>query len=506
MSIIRTATARNPLRASLLTRHRSHKPNHPSPVTQTNYLRFSWQGDELLALVKGCSINRQQLEWPSQQQRQFKWPPQRPLSSPQPIQMQPQQWQPQYIQMQEQLQKKVQKQRKPRSKRLRRWFVLMSVIMLFAVVLSSQANGQFGAVTADIMRAVLGPTITAQIESWFLGVSDTLHQAQSNLSGQQVNPPWTVQPLPTASASALPTSTPLTPMPLVRVVPSITPSLAGEGVWITEGYTAPLSNFPLVAKTFIRPDSVRPYAIVTLLQFDMRFIGLHMVAGTSEPGGSRGVSGPGVIPITDQKANTLLAAFNGGFKYADGQYGMQANGTVYVPPQPSAATIAVTKEGQIILGAWGVDPRLNSRNSDLVAWRQNAALLIDHGVINSLATDGAAWGGTILNRAYTWRSGIGITAQGTLLYAAGDSLSALTLGQALHAAGAVMAMQTDINPFWVRAFLYNWDSHGILQITKLNPGMQGSGTEYLYGTARDFFYLTRVLPKLPPKSGTMSAS
>ena len=63
-----------------------------------------------------------------------------------------------------------------------------------------------------------------------------------------------------------------------------------------------------------------------------------------------------------------------------------------------------------------------------MAWRQNAALLIDKGVINPLTQDGAAWGGTVLNSSYTWRSGIGITAQGTLIYAAGNALTALTLG------------------------------------------------------------------------------
>jgi hypothetical protein len=115
-----------------------------------------------------------------------------------------------------------------------------------------------------------------------------------------------------------------------------------------------------------------------------------------------------------------------------------------------------------------------------------------------LTQDGAAWGGTILNSVYTWRSGIGITDHGTLIYAAGSSLTALTLGEALHAAGTVMAMQTDINPFWVRAFLYNRDAHGMLNIVRLNPAMYGTGTEYLYGTQRDFFYLTRFTPPPPP--------
>lgn len=138
-----------------------------------------------------------------------------------------------------------------------------------------------------------------------------------------------------------------------------------------------------------------------------------MVAGANQPGDPLGNYGTGVIPSADQNGNSLLAVLNGGFKYADGQYGMAAQGVVYVPPQPGAATLAVTKEGRVLLGAWGADPLLTKTNADLAAWRQNGALLINNGVINPLTQDGAAWGGTILNRAYTWRSGIGITAKHT---------------------------------------------------------------------------------------------
>ncbi len=387
------------------------------------------------------------------------------------------------------------KQRKPRRKKLRRLLVILSILTILSGLLCSQLNGQFGAQFADIMRSVLGPTVTAQIESWFLGVSDTAHHVQYQLSGQQVSVPWTVP----HTNKITPSSSTLTAMPLVSLKPFITPSLPGEGTWLTAGLPASTSNLPpLVARTFIRPDPNHPYGIVTLLQFDTRFLALHMVAGTTQPGGPRGVYGPGRIATSDLKNNLLFAAFNGGFKYADGQYGMYVNGTTFVPPQNGAATIAITKEGQILLGAWGKDPGLTSGNTDLAAWRQNAALLIDNGVINPLTSDGASWGGTILNRAYTWRSGIGITASGSLIYAAGNALSALTLGQTMKAAGAVMAMQTDINPNWVRAFLYDRNASGSLQITKLNPSMQGSGTEYMYGTDRDFFYFTRIVPAPKP--------
>jgi len=282
----------------------------------------------------------------------------------------------------------------------------------------------------------------------------------------------------------------LRPMQLPPMSPIVAPALPGEGIWTTAGLPGP-DALPPLAKAFIRPDAARPYALVTLLQVDLRVARLHIVAGTAQPGGPRGLAGAGVIPRVDWSQDRLLATFNGGFKYADGAYGLMSGGTVYVPPVWGAATVALTSAGHVIMGSWGLDRRLTGANGGLTAWRQNGALLIDHGRIAPLTQDGAAWGLTILNRAYTWRSGIGLTRHGTLLYAAGDALSAATLAQALRAAGAVTALQLDINPFWVRAFTYGRDAAGQLVAAPLNPGMYGTGRDYLTGDARDFFYMTR---------------
>lgn len=390
------------------------------------------------------------------------------------------------------------KVRKARKKRVPLWLGVCSILTIIALVFLSQGNGTVGAWMADTLRAIVGPTMTAEIESWYLGLSNTSSQLQYQLGNNKTTAPWQVSvgASPTATRPAQST---LPAMTLTAIPPAINPALPGEGAWsVMSNAPAPYGYLPLDARAYIRPDPVHPYAIVTMLQFDPRFTLLHLVSGTIEPGGPRGMYGPGVVPRTDMQGNALLAAFNGGFKYADGQYGLMANGTIYVPPQPNAATIAITREGKIVLGAWGVDPLLNSLNKDLIAWRQNAALLINRGDINPLTHDGAAWGGTILNSAYTWRSALGITAQGSLVYAAGNGLTALTLGQAMKAAGVVMAMQTDINPFWVRAFLYNRNNNAPISVTKLNPQMQGTGYEYLNGTQRDFFYLTRFAPSKPP--------
>ncbi len=46
-----------------------------------------------------------------------------------------------------------------------------------------------------------------------------------------------------------------------------------------------------------------------------------------------------------------------------------------------------------------------------------------------------------------------------------------------------MAMQLDINPFWVRSFIYGRDAQGQLVAYALDPSMPGNGMEYLYGYA-----------------------
>lgn len=370
----------------------------------------------------------------------------------------------------------------------RRWWIASVSALLLVALLVSQLNGDFGAWLADVSRAVLGAQRTAQIESWFLTAEDDLHQAQYHLLGQKGTAPWRLSATtPRDQGSHAPRM-----MPLPAMTPLVQPAVPGEGIWTTDGLPLPAAGQPpFAAKAFLHPDPARPYAVVTMLQFDLRAVALHLVSGTSEPGGVLGYSGSGAVPATDRQGDTLVAAFNGGFKYADGHYGLMADGVVYVPPVAGAATLAITRQELVILGAWGSDPRLSLANTSLIAWRQNGALLLDHGQLNPLTSDGAAWGGVYLNRAYTWRSAIGLTDHGTLIYAAGDSLSAATLGRALQAAGAVMAMQTDINPKWVRAFTYQRSTTGTLQIAKLDPGMQGTGTEYFHGSARDFFYVTR---------------
>ena len=84
------------------------------------------------------------------------------------------------------------KQKKVRKKWVRRGVLVVTILTVIAVVFSSQGNGAVGAWTADTLRTVFGATVAAQIEGWYLGVSNTRQQLQYQLSNKQVAAPWKV--------------------------------------------------------------------------------------------------------------------------------------------------------------------------------------------------------------------------------------------------------------------------------------------------------------------------
>jgi hypothetical protein len=84
--------------------------------------------------------------------------------------------------------------------------------------------------------------------------------------------------------------------------------------------------------------------------------------------------------------------------------------------------------------------------------------------------------------AYTWRSALGVGAAGNLVYAGGPGLDARSLAQVLIQAGAVKAMELDINPQWVSFSYYTGPGSG----GDLIPGMFYGPSHWLSGSGRDF--------------------
>ncbi len=261
-------------------------------------------------------------------------------------------------------------------------------------------------------------------------------------------------------------------------------SQPGEGVWTTSNLPLGDQPQPPLWHTFFRPDPERPYARVELAWIDLGQTELNLVQGTVEPRPIDGIKGTGMIPLAVQKSGKLIAAWNGGFLTLHGAYGMMVNRRIIAPARDGFGVLAQYSDGSVRFGVWGRDIKMTP---DLVSFRQNGPILIDQGVLNEDAT--LNWGRAVSGETRIWRSGIGLTANGDLIYGLGDSLSAQTLGEAMRQAGAVEAIELDVNAWHAFFFTYELLPTGLVSAT-LTPTIPGPSQLYLTPYGRDFMYLT----------------
>ena len=92
---------------------------------------------------------------------------------------------------------------------------------------------------------------------------------------------------------------------------------------------------------------------------------------------------------------------------------------------------------------------------------------------------------------FTWRSGIGTTANGDLVYVAGRGLTLDVLAHAMAQAGIVTGMELDIHSPMVGFNLFPTASGAISGSgQRLLTSMPLAPDRYLIPDQRDFFYLT----------------
>jgi hypothetical protein len=186
--------------------------------------------------------------------------------------------------------------------------------------------------------------------------------------------------------------------------------------------------------------------------------------------------------VPAQLRGRLLATFNSGFKLQDNGGGFAAFGHLYAPLKDGQATLIRYRDGTANVVSWqgGPDPGPNVEFA-----RQNLPLILDGGRLNPNLGDGPQWGATLGNAIRVWRSGVGVDARGNIVYAAADGQTAQSLAQVLQRAGAVRAMELDINYEWVTFNFYGaWGAAGP---QKLLPSMTRDATRYLAPDDRDFF-------------------
>jgi hypothetical protein len=221
---------------------------------------------------------------------------------------------------------------------------------------------------------------------------------------------------------------------------------------------------------------------VSLMRFDQTLVHLTLHTGTLDGGEGGSVYG---ARISRREVHSLIAAFNGGFKLTYHDVGFRSARRVAAPLRPGLASIVTYTDGTSDIGAWraGV-PRAGEHVFSVL---QNQHLLVDHGrgAANLSSCIIACWGETIGARTVVARSGLGVRADGQLVWAAGEQLTPGGLAHALIAAGAQRAIELDINPDWVAGYLYPHHPSGPTAVPVL-PEQHGIAGAMLEADPRDF--------------------
>lgn len=262
--------------------------------------------------------------------------------------------------------------------------------------------------------------------------------------------------------------------------PLVTPKLDGEGNFKT---VVTIHDQPAIQIAYLRPDDKHTSYLAGVAWMSGSLLEFVQHPGFSDPGHMELWSQPAMIP-TSQRSG-LVATFNGGFKIKNSRGGFYADGHTAGTMVKGAASLVVYSDGHSDIIAWpGTQP-----GPDIVSVRQNLTLLINKGEIapnldkNVLAN----WGWTIKNAYFVWRTGIGVTASGDFVFVAGNALSIQSLANLLQRAGAVRAMELDINAEWIS---YMWYTPGATAQTPVPNKLLDfarPADRYFKPTSRDFF-------------------
>jgi hypothetical protein len=273
-------------------------------------------------------------------------------------------------------------------------------------------------------------------------------------------PPRSSAPTPRSSAPSPPAGAPphearggqIGMQPAIP--PVATPGLPGEGVYTPK---VMVRGRPALQVALLRPDQTHTSYLSGVAWMSGDLLRFVQHPGSTDPGPVAPWGQPATV-AADARLG-LAATFNSGFKIRDSRGAFYQNGQTVGRFRTGAASLVIDDQGRISIGAWGRDVTLTPHVTSV---RQNLELLVDGGRLSTgIGGDSrAGWGATVGSATFVWRSGIGVTAGGDVVFAAGDALSARSLAVLLQRAGAVRAMELDINKAWVSFMWYSPSTSG----------------------------------------------
>jgi hypothetical protein len=359
-------------------------------------------------------------------------------------------------------------------RRARRILLLAAIACLLPAGISyvramgEKHNVDLGVRSVEWLRQNGGNSLVSQIENWYYTLT----------APEKGGPPLHSLPqVGVASASEGPgAGTSLYRPPNVK--PLIHPPLPGEGVWKKAAANA--GARPPVLLTTFRSDPEYPQLVAGVAWIDSSRSRLAYMPGLDEPPPPLPHRGPAEVP--EAKRGRLVATFNGGFPLETSNAGLIYRGHIKEAMVNGIATVVEYRDGRVDVVPWS-----HGSGAPANVWfaKQNLPPIIEAGRLSPKLSDGPEWGETVNNAVRVWRSGLGVDNHGNLLYAAADSQTVESLAKILQRAGAVRALELDINEDWTSFISYRHPGAG--EPSNLLPEMLRPPERYLTPDERDFF-------------------
>ena len=333
----------------------------------------------------------------------------------------------------------------------------------------------------SISTALLAPgtdPLSARLAEWgrnhYLGfVVTALENAQYDINKPKVGGTLDSSASQTLAQSAV---------QYAKTVPTlVSPALPGEGDLKT---VESIHGIPLIQVGYLRPDRQHTSYLAGVAIMNGSLLRFEQHAGFSEPGKLQKLGSTDVLQGSQLQG--LVATFNSAFKVKDSLGGYYQNGVTIKPLVAGKASLVIYSDGHLDIGSWGTEATMNQNVRSV---RQNLSLLIDNGRespdLNKSVL--AKWGWTVKNAHFVWRSGIGVDASGNVIYVAGNSLSVQSLADLLKTAGAVRAMELDINAQWISYMWYKISHTNSNLVPFKLVTFDRPANRYLSPSSRDFF-------------------
>ena len=283
----------------------------------------------------------------------------------------------------------------------------------------------------------------------------------------------------TVPGATPPTTTTTIPAKPADLSSQLLPALPGEGKWQA---IMRVRTKPIVYATSIRPLWCFGSVVATMATYDPTRVHAAMFNGTEMPGGKGWTNGSKIRGVA---LKSLIASFNGGFRFEHEPGGYVTEGKTVRKMRKGYATFAIAQDGTSTVGVWG------DTITDEGSWsslRQNLPPLVHNGKSVYANYPKVDWGQDFGNKVYNFRSAVCLRNDGLMMFVAVGKVNIGMLADTLVVLGCKTGMELDINGEWPYFAVYS-DFGKATRWGEIIDNRMGDPNRHLNGSTKEFFAL-----------------